>query len=700
MHSEFIQKLTNIVEANLANETFGPNDLVREAGMSHSNLNRKLKIISNQNISQFIRELRLKKAKELLLIEDLTVAEISYRIGFGSPTYFNKCFREYFGFAPGQLRNWEPDKSLMEQPVEQPVEPQPKTPKRIKILISLVIGLMVLIPTTFFLIHNVADSKAENVKEKSIALLPFKYLSDEPEKQYLADGMMDAILLHLSKIKDLRVISRTSVEQYRKTDKTSKTIGQELDVEYVLEGSFLKEGDKVRLILQLIKTNNDDHSWANEYDRDWKDVFSVQSEVAETIARELRVVITPGERQLIRKKPTNNLTAFDFYQRAKDELDKYQLSSQGDTTALKKAQHFFRKAMELDSTFALSYTGLAAIYYEKYYWKDYLSKNYMDSVIILANKALTFDNQCAEAYYLRAHVYSETSRTAEALNEIDRALKFNPNDWKAYFLRSSIFEALNDYVGTISNRYDAVLRNRGTELPTSLTRFSYKLATFGYPDLAKKYNQQALELHGDSTRYLFCLAYSEYCNRNFENAYQIAKRADKRDSTFRFLHRWPDIAMYCMITGRYKEAYSLSLKFYQRLKKAGEIDPTFSRKIAYYLLQTGKTKEADFYFNEEIKYDLESIKLGRLDGTQGWAYFDLAEVYASLGNKGKAYYYLDEVNKNQSIPWYWMIFLRYEHYFDNIRKEPRFQKIQKKLELKYQAEHKRLGKWLQEKGLL
>ena len=102
MHREFIQKLTYLVEANLANETFGPEDLAKEAGMSHTNLNRKLKSISNQTISQFIREIRLKKARELLLNGDLTVAEISYRVGFSYPPYFNRCFHEYFGVTPGE----------------------------------------------------------------------------------------------------------------------------------------------------------------------------------------------------------------------------------------------------------------------------------------------------------------------------------------------------------------------------------------------------------------------------------------------------------------------------------------------------------------------------------------------------------------------------------------------------------------------
>ena len=103
MNSELVKRLTDIVEANLANENFGVEDLVREIGLSHISLHRKLKTISNQTISQFIREIRLKKAKELLLNDDLTVSEIAYRVGFGSPTYFNNCFHDYYGYPPGEV---------------------------------------------------------------------------------------------------------------------------------------------------------------------------------------------------------------------------------------------------------------------------------------------------------------------------------------------------------------------------------------------------------------------------------------------------------------------------------------------------------------------------------------------------------------------------------------------------------------------
>jgi TolB-like protein/AraC-like DNA-binding protein len=694
MSREFIQKLTEIVEANLANENFGPDELVREAGMSHSNLNRKLKTISNQNVSQFIREVRLKKAKELLLNEDATAAEISYRVGFGSPTYFNNCFREYFGVAPGELRNREPVTEPVPEPREQQVENIPGKSKRTTILVGLVVGLIILIPILVFITNKISVS-SEIIKDKSIALISFKYLSDEADKQYLAHGMMDAILANLSKVKDLRVVSHTNADQYKESNKSAGEIGRLENVAYLLEGSLQKNNNQFRLILQLIKTSDESHIWSEIFDGDWKDVFSVQSKVAETVARQLQAVITPQEQQLIRKAPTANLTAYDFYQRGQDVLEKYEFGIKKDSVDLKKAQQLFQKALELDSTFALAYTGLAAVSYWKYYWKTFMSETFMDSVVIYANKALVYDPQCSEAYFYRAKVYSQTSKTAEALSEINKALQFNPNAYYAYALRSEIFRFIQDNVGVISNYYEAMLRNHAS--PDYLREFSSSLVNCGYIDLGKEYLQQALELDGDSATYLYWLANMEFNYGNIENAYQIAK---KNGDYYKDLTRDNRLAPYCLMTGRIEEAYTINLRMMESLKKAGEIDLFVPKEFAYCLWQKGRIKEAEGYINQVIQTNQESIKRGRFSAITKRAQYDLAELYTLLGNKEKAYYYLDEVNKKPAFPLWWVVSFKYVPYFDSIRQEPRFQSILKEVEAKYQAEHERVGKWLKEKGLL
>jgi TolB-like protein len=311
-------------------------------------------------------------------------------------------------------------------------------------------------------------------------VLPFKLLSDEPEKQYLADGMMDAILLHLSKIEDLRVMSRTSTEQYKESGKTMTEIGKELGVAYLLEGSFQKFGDDVRLIVQLIQAGKEGHVWANKYDRKWNDIFSVQSEVAQAIASEVNVEITPEEKQLIEKTPTTSLTAYDFFQRGREEYWKGEIE---------KAEDFYKKALVYDSTFAQAYTGLAWVYWDKHFWGTILSDDFMDSVLIFCDIALSYDDHLSEAYNIRGLYYDAAGEPEQAVKEIDKALALNPNDWMAYYIKGNIYMwVLEDFVISIKNLHEAVSRNRGEGLPDLLGSLARAYLDIGFVDKARHFH--------------------------------------------------------------------------------------------------------------------------------------------------------------------------------------------------------------------
>jgi len=313
--------------------------------------------------------------------------------------------------------------------------------RKTRIITGSAIALVLIILGFFFIpkIHKSSESL-----EKSIAVLPFKLLSDEPDKQYLADGMMDAITLHLSKIKDLRVVSRTSVEQYRGTTKTTRQIGKELDVEYLLEGSFQKVGDYVKLIVQLIKANEESHAWANEYDRNWNDIFSVQSEVAKTVARELKAVIRPEEKKLIEKIPTENLEAYDYYL-----LGEY-LRNQRTPESLWKAKQLFEKAIEADPGFVGAYTGLAHCYGNLSFYANLSPEEAYPPSLELAYKALELDSLSADAYDIIGVVdmwYNYDFVSAE--RNYKRALELEPNNlgiYKSYsellFLKGQFSEAV------------------------------------------------------------------------------------------------------------------------------------------------------------------------------------------------------------------------------------------------------------------
>ena len=520
------------------------------------------------------------------------------------------------------------------------VNSKPESHKKLnpKIIVASVIVLALIILGYFFIPKLFNSSKQV---DKSIAVLPFRLLSNEPDKQYLADGMMEAILLHLQRFKDLRVLDRTSVEQYRETKKTTYVIGQELGVTYLLEGSFQKAGDSVRLDVHLIYAKKQSTKWGNEYNKNWKDNFAVQSEVAQTIAKELHITITPEVKQLVEKIPTKNLTAYDFYQRGREEYTKYWIDKYNtgvlQKDVLQKAEDLYRKALKYDSTYAQAYTGLASVYWEKNYWKEkeYFSENFMDSILILTNIAVSLDNQLSEAYTLRGTYYNEIGKPDKANEEFDKAIKFNPNDWMAYLGKGDLYYSYTDLVKCIDNYQKAAFLNRGPELPTLLGKIGYAYFCAGFPEKSKYYYQEELKLDGDSSVYFLNLAGDEYWLENFNKSIEFGVKGYAIDSKnygilyiIGFGYSW---------LGQYKESLKYFKKWFERLKTQERLSTNSMHHIGYAYWQNGYKEEAEYYFNEQIKYGNRMNELKRPGGEGLNTYYDLAGVYAFRGERDKAY---------------------------------------------------------------
>jgi TolB-like protein len=570
-----------------------------------------------------------------------------------------------------------------------------KSKKRLIFLLSGTLLLVAIVIIALFVFNIIGGGKQTKEPEKSIAVLPFTLLSDEPDKQYLADGMMDAILLHISKIEDLRVMARTSTEQYRVTDKTMAEIGRELGVNYLLEGSFQKYGNDVRLIVQLIRSGKEGHVWANEYDRKWNDILSVQSEVAQTIASEIKAIVTPEEKELIEKVPTTDLSAYDLYLKANEYRNDY-----GETRNLnsyQKAVTFYNTTIEIDSSFARAYSGLAGIYEDRYGfgYEAYFKENYLDSCLILVNKALSFDDQLEEAYFIKGLYYWANGQIEDALDNYNKALKINPNynlalNEKGYILTWVI----HDFVKGLDTYHKALPRISGDERPILIWGLGRAYLDIGFIEKAKYYYQEALALSGDSGRYFREIGFLEFSIENFENSIIFDEKASKIDST-----HLPAEYIYSLAR-QHQEAYMTAEKEVEQLKKSGDLPLQSSHRIGYAFWKVGKYKEAEHYFNEQIKYGKESIKLGRSLASWKAAQYDLAGVYAFLGDKTKAYQYLDEFNTMNFYPLWWISLAKHDPLFDSIRNEEQFQKILQNMEAKYQAEHERVRKWLEEQGEL
>ena len=319
---ELLERLTKITLENLENENFGGVQLAVHAGMSVSTLNRRLHKISSKTPNQFIREVRLKRAMELLMGQSDTAAEVAWKVGFGSPAYFSKCFHDFYGFPPGEARRrmeegslTGPDKTRLLVNASKNVSFVFARHRKFYLISFTVVGLILLIigMVVFFLPEKKGETGNQPFAIKpSIAVLPFKNLSSEDGSQFLVDGIMEEILNQLFHIGDITVVSRTTSESYRDSNLPTIEIARLMGVDYLLEGSVRRQGNYVRISVQLIDGKTDWHLWSENYDRKLTDVFYIQGEIAKNISGKLEVIIFPQDSTLINKMSSRDIDLHNY----------------------------------------------------------------------------------------------------------------------------------------------------------------------------------------------------------------------------------------------------------------------------------------------------------------------------------------------------------------------------------------------------
>ena len=308
--------------------------------------------------------------------------------------------------------------------------------KRTWIFVVIIAGAMSL--SLFFLgrytaRNNAAPRQSEaapSIPQKSIAVLPFENLSDDKNAAYFADGIQDEILTKLASIADLKVISRTSTAKYKSKPEDLKTVSQQLGVATVLEGSVQKAGDKVRVNVQLIDARADSHLWAKSYDRDVKDVFAVESEVAQEIADALQAKLSPVETDALAKAPTRDAEAYDLF--LKGEYEEREAESSLKPEPFDRAAVFYQQALDRDPNFALAAARLADSRIFRHWFVTRFNETELAEVKKIADHALALAPNLAEAHIALGNFYYYGKRQyGEALNEFRRALELRPNNAQA-----------------------------------------------------------------------------------------------------------------------------------------------------------------------------------------------------------------------------------------------------------------------------
>jgi len=302
---------------------------------------------------------------------------------------------------------------------EVPTKFRQAVKKRRRVMIAVLILFAATAGAGYYFFSHRQSFKAP---EKSIAVLPFENLSRDADNAYFAEGMQDEILARLSKIADLKVISRTSTQRFKSAPGDLREIARQLGVANVLEGSVQKSGDAVRVNVQLINALNDAHLWGDIYDRKLTDIFTVESDIAKTIADTLQAKLTGEEKQLLAAQPTSNLTAYELYLKGRSLWDK----RSGDN--LPKAIAFYEQAIARDPNYALAYAGLAEAYVILPFYTATAQLDANPKAKAAALKALQLDDKLAEAHTaLGLLLCIGDLDMAGSISEFHRAIALKPN---------------------------------------------------------------------------------------------------------------------------------------------------------------------------------------------------------------------------------------------------------------------------------
>src|SRR3989475_7332030 len=358
----------------------------------------------------------------------------------------------------------------------------PGAHRRRNLIMLIATGVVVSAAAGFFLLPRVSARKID----KSIAVLPFENLSDEKENAYFADGMQDDILTNLSKIGDLKVISRMSVMSYRGSGtRNAREIGKALGVSTLLEGSVRRIGNRVRVNVQLINADNDEHIWAEDYDRDLTDVFAIQTDLAQKIASALQAKLSQSEKARIDRMPTQNPDAYLLFIQAHDYANRPDMFRE----ASFKAEQLFEQAIKLDPNFAAAFAGLSKV--ESWIYHSFEpTPARREKARFNADQALRLQPDLAEGHLALGFSYYYGDRDYErALTEFEIAKRDLPNEAQAYMA-----------IGAIQRR-----QGKWTESTANL--------------------EKAAALDPKNQSILFNLAYSYMALRNFEAAEKTVDRA-------------------------------------------------------------------------------------------------------------------------------------------------------------------------------
>jgi TolB-like protein/Tfp pilus assembly protein PilF len=523
--------------------------------------------------------------------------------------------------------------------------------------------------------------------EKSIAVLPFKNDSNDSTNVYLINGLMESTLNNLQKIKDLKVISRTSTEKYRNTPRSIPEMSEELNVNYFVEGSGQKIGDQILLNIQLIEGKTDRHLWARQYKREAKDIFALQQEIAKSIAEEIQVIITPEEQKRIEKIPTDDLAAYDLFLKGLDFMSK------GGDKNLETAILHFDEATKKDPEFALAYAQAVMAYYYLDVFKA--EKKYMTEIGSLSDKALLHDPRLPESLVAKAIFYLQRKEYDLALPYLEKSFEYNPNS-------AVTLAFLTDYYTNYSPNTSKYLEYAMKGLRVGVNTQDSTTASYAYLRLSNALMQagffkEALQNIDKSLAYFpenpyayikvyMHLAIDKDCPKAKERLLTYLEKDSTRIDIIQ------EIGKVCTLMGDYEEAY----KYYKRfidLRETYKLDiyKHESLRIAFVLSKVGQKEKAEQF--------AQTFKQFADNNHTIYKQALLSSYYGYRGDIEKAVEHLRLFSKEDDFL-YWVLIFEDDPMTANLKNLPEVKKIMSGLEKKFWDRHEKVKDRLQEEGLI
>jgi len=458
--------------------------------------------------------------------------------------------------------------------------------------------------------------------KNSIAVLPFADLSPQKDQEYFCDGIAEELINALTKIKDLRVVARTSSFSFKDKQIDIRQIGKKLNVETLLEGSLRKAGNRLRITAQLISVEDGYHIWSERYDRDMDDVFAIQDDVTLAIVDNLKIKLLKGEMEELVKRHTEDLDAYNLYLKGRYFWNKR--TGEG----LKRAIEYFEQAIEKDPNYALAYAGMADSYYMLTYYSSSPPKEGFSKAKKAAEKALETNENLAEAHASLGLAKIESTRDWEgAKKEFNRALELNPNYAYAHLWYAWYFLWLG--------RFDEAIEEMKR---------------------AHELDPLSLVINSD-------LGLAFYFARQYNQAIEQFRRTLEIEPDYIYIHLYLGWAYFQK--SMYEEALE---EFLKEKELSKDWNPLLETWIGVTFVKMDKRKKAQEILDELIKRSKQMYVSPN----------HIATVYFALGDNDEGFRWLDKAYTERD---YWLLWLKIEPFFDNVRTNSKFKALLKKMGL-------------------